>query len=69
VQEVVVPCPSCGKTAYQAPERPATLGEMVGSLCPHCGHALTKPELQKHFQEQILKEAAALLSRMPQRKF
>ena len=69
MQEVVVPCPSCGKTAYQAPERPATLGEMVGSLGPHCGHALTKPELQKHFQEQILKEAAALLSRMPQRKF
>ncbi len=69
MQEVVVPCPACGKTAYQAPERPSTLAEMVGAQCPHCGHALTKAELQKHFQELILKEAAALLSRMPPRKF
>jgi hypothetical protein len=69
VQEVVVPCPACGETAYQAPERPATMAEMVGSQCPHCGYALTKPDLQKHFQQLILKEAAALLSRMPQRKF
>jgi endogenous inhibitor of DNA gyrase (YacG/DUF329 family) len=67
VQEVVIPCPECGAVAYQAPERPATMAEIVGAECPHCGHRLTKPELQRHFQDQILKEAAALLARMPKR--
>ncbi len=69
MQEVSVPCPDCGTIAYAAPERPPTMAEMVGTECPKCGHALTKAELQKHFQELILKEAAALLARMPQRKF
>ncbi|MBI1181103.1 MAG: hypothetical protein GC201_11130 [Alphaproteobacteria bacterium] len=65
MQEVVIPCPECRAVAYKAPTRPPTMAEIVGTACPECGHRLTKAELQRHFQEQILKEAAALLARMP----